>query len=343
VAVVVAVSAMACCLIRGGRAWAADAEDADTEDARIRHGLELRRQGNERAALDQLERAYAVKRSPRAAAQLGFVEQALGLWPQAEAHVREALAATDAPWVRKNRGTVEGALATIRAHIGHVQIDGGVPGAQVTVNGRPVGLIPLPDAVPVSAGPVDIEVRALGYGPALKTVSVAAGELMRVPFTLQQIARAPVQPPSFQPGSPAAPRTSASSLSAPGAAPALRIERQDPGRGKRMAGIGLVAGGIVAVGGGVAASVVAKGKFDAIGTDAAASRPYNESNGNWKGYETGAGVLYVVGGAAIVGGVILYVAGRSRNEESRPPTVSSVALRPTATPGRAGAALSVRF
>ena len=57
-----------------------------------------------------------------------------------------------------------------------------------------------------------------------------------------------------------------------------------------MAGIGIVAGGVVAIGGGVAASVVAKNKFDAIGADAAAGRPYNEGNGNWKGYETGAGV-----------------------------------------------------
>ena len=344
-AAVIVVSAMACWLTRGASAWAADTE-ADSEDALIHRGIELRRQGNDRAALGELERAYAIKRSAHAAAQLGFVEQALGLWPQAEQHVREALAAKDASWVRKNRTTVDAALTTIRAHIGHVQIDGGVPGAQVTVNGRPVGLIPLADAVPVSAGPVDIEVRAVGYAPVLKTVNVAAGELTRVPFTLQQIARAPVppaQPPPLQPRSAAQPPVAVNPLSAPGSEARLLIERPDPGRGKRMAGIGLLAGGVVAIGGGVAASVVAKNKFDAIGADAAAGRPYNEGNGNWKGYETGAGVLYVVGGAAIVGGVVLYVAGRPRSEESRPAAVSSVALRPIATPGRAGATLSVRF
>jgi hypothetical protein len=345
VAAIVAVSAMACWLTRGGRAWAADTDDADTEEARIHHGLELRRQGNERAALTELERAYTVRRSPRAAAQLGFVEQALGMWPQAEEHVREALAANGDPWMRKNHATAEAALATIRAHIGHVQIDGGVPGAQVTVNGRPMGLLPLRDPVPVSAGPVDVEVRATGYAPALKTVNVAAGELMRVPFTLQQIARAPLppaQPPPFQSGSPGSPSVAGGSLSA-GSGPPLLIERADPGRRKRMTGIGLVAGGVVAIGGGVAASVAAKNKFDAIGADAAAGRPYNESNGNWKGYETGAGVLYVVGGAAIVGGVVLYIAGRPRTEERRPAAVTSVALRPVVTSRNAGATVSVRF
>ena len=110
-----------------------------------------------------------------------------------------------------------------------------------------------------------------------------------------------------------------------------------------MTGIGLVAGGVAAIGGGVIASVVGKNKFDAIGADAAADRPYNESNGNWKTYETGATVLYAVGGAAIVGGVVLYVAGRSRAEERRPAAVSSIAVRPAVTPGKAGASLSVRF
>jgi len=335
IAAVVAAGAMACGLAVGGTAWA-----ADEEDALIHRGIELRKQGNDRAALDEMQRAYAIKRAPRAAAQLGFTEQALGLWPDAEEHVHEALTASGDAWVRKYRTTIEEALTTIRAHVGRVQIDGGEPGAQVTVNGRAVGSIPLRDSVPVNAGPVDVEMRASGYAPALKTVNVAAGELTRVSFTLQPAALASAQrrePPAFQPG--AAPPPAVAPLGPDGAL----IERHDSGRTRRMTGIGLVAGGVVAIGGGVVASVVAKNKFDAIGADAAAGRPYNESNGNWKGYETGAGVLYVVGGAAIVGGVVLYVASRPRAEERRPPAVSSVGLRPTVAPGRAGAAVSVRF
>ena len=313
------------------------ARAGDEEDALVGHALQLRRAGNDRAALDELQRAYAIKRSPRAAAQLGFAEQALGMWPQAEAHVGEALAAERDPWVRKNRPTVEAALATIRAHVGHVQIDGAEPGAQVSVNGQAAGSIPLRDAVPVSAGPVDIEVRAAGYAPAFKTVNVAAGELTRVPFTLQPLARAPAAPPPFRPGA-----TAAAAVT-PLPAPLVAETHVDRGRRERITGIALMAGGVVAVGGGVIASVVAKNKFDAIGADAAADRPFNESNGNWKSYEAGAGVLYAVGGAAILGGVVLYVAGRPTAEASRPPAVSSIAVRPTVASGRAGASLAVRF
>ena len=208
IAAVVAASAMACGLARAGTAWA---EAADTEEALIHRGIELRKQGNDRAALEEMQRAYAIEHAPRAAAQLGFAEQALGLWPDAEEHVHEALTATGDAWVRKNRTTIEAALATIRAHVGRVQIDGGEPGAQVTVNGRPVGSIPLRDSVPVNAGPVDVEVRASGYAPALKTVNVAAGELTRVSFTLLPAAEAsarPRQPPPFQPGPAPAPSLS---------------------------------------------------------------------------------------------------------------------------------------
>jgi hypothetical protein len=339
VVVVVAAGIIGCLLAGEQSAWA-----NDEEDALVRRAIALRKHGNDRAALDELQRAYLIAHSPRAAAQLGFVEQALGLLPQADDHVRETLAAGSDPWIRKNRATLKEAQATIRAHVGRVHIEGGEPGAQVTVNGQSVGSIPLRDAIPVSAGPVDIEVRAAGHLPALKTVNVAAGEYTRVPFTLQ-----PVAPPRPQTRPVPAPRAALSPPVTPLIAPAvgpdpLPTETQhDAGRGRRIAGIGVVAGGVAAIGGGVAASVVGKNKFDAIGADAAADRPYNESNGNWKSYETAAAALYVVGGVAVVGGVVLYMAGRPRAEERRPPAVSSIALRPVVLPSRAGATLSVRF
>jgi len=341
VAVVIATVAIGC-LLGGERSARANSE----EDALVRRAIELRKHGNDRAALDELQRAYLIAHSPRAAAQLGFVEQALGMWPQAEEHVGEALAAARDPWIRKNRATLQEAQATIRAHVGRVHIEGGELGAQVTVNGQSVGSMPLRDAIPVSAGPVDIEVRAAGHLPALKTVNVAAGEYTRVPFTLQ-----PVGPPRPQarpvpaPSPQAAMSPPVTPLVAPVAepGPSLTETRHDTGRGRRIAGIGLVAGGVAAIGGGVVASMVGKNKFDAIGADAAADRPYNESNGNWKTYETAAAALYVVGGLAVVGGVVLYVAGRPRAEEKRPPAVSSITLRPVVVPSRVGATFSVRF
>jgi hypothetical protein len=314
------------------------ARAADDEDALIRRGVELRKGGDDRAALQELERAYQVARSPRAAAQLGFAEQALALWPQAETHVSESLRAKDDPWINKNRAVVEEALRTIRSHVGRIEISGDRPGAGVAVNGQRVGTLPLAQPVAVSAGPVDIEVKATGYLPAVKTVNVAAGEYARVSFALV----AQPQPPPFAPVP--APRGPAVMSPVPvisggaAASAAAPDAVADSGHGRRVAAIGIGAAGVVAIGAGVACSLVGRNKFDAINDDAAADRPYNESNGNWKTYETSAVALYVVGGAALVAGSALYLT--SRRGESRGAAMS---LSPVVTPSRAGVALSVRF
>jgi len=325
VAALVALAAWLPVLDGGARA-------ADDEEALIRRGVELRKRGDDRAALPEFERAYRLARSPRAAAQLGFAEQALAMWPQAETHVSEALRATDDPWINKNRAVVEEALRTIRAHVGRIEIAGGQPGAAVAVNGQRVGTMPLTEPVTVGAGPIDIEVRAAGYAPAVKTVNVAAGEFARVSFALVAD-----RPPAAAPGAaPALPAPTMVSAAAPDVGAGAGA---DVGRGRRMTAIGIGAAGVAALGAGIACTLVGRHKFDAINDDAAADRPYNESNGNWKTYETAAVALYVVGGAALVTGTVLYLNGR-RSETSGTATMS---LRPVITPSRAGASLSVRF
>jgi hypothetical protein len=87
------------------------------EDAQIRRGLELRRAGHDEAAQLELQQTYDQDPSPRAAAQLGFVEQALGQWARAKEHVDEALQTPDDPWIRRNRPIIEGARDTIAAHL----------------------------------------------------------------------------------------------------------------------------------------------------------------------------------------------------------------------------------
>jgi hypothetical protein len=67
------------------------AEGSDDPEAAIRRGIELRKKGEDEAARREFETAYAAAKSPRAAAQLGFAEQAIGDWASAEVHVMEAL------------------------------------------------------------------------------------------------------------------------------------------------------------------------------------------------------------------------------------------------------------
>ena len=53
-------------------------------------------------------------------------------------------------------------MLVIKGHIARVEVLGEPTGAEIVVNGRTVGRLPLPDSISTSAGEVDIEARAPG-------------------------------------------------------------------------------------------------------------------------------------------------------------------------------------
>jgi len=87
-------------------------------------------------------------------------------------------------------------------------------------------------------------------------------------------------------------------------------------------GVGLVAGGFVL-------RQMATTKRDAIMNDANADRPYNPSNANWSTFDKTSVALFAVGGAALIGGVTLYLLNRDTATESE--TTTEPATRPVAS------------
>jgi len=187
-------------LLALGRTALADDPQRDA-DRWIRHGIELRKAHDDEGAVREFQKAYDAVHTPRAAGQLGLAEQALGRWEDAEHHVREAIRASDDPWVARNQATLSDALGFIQAHLGRVEVLGDPAGAEVSVNGRAVGKLPLAEAVAVSAGQVDVEVRAPGYQPGQRTMTIVAGQYQRVVLRLNKEAAAPVAvaPPATAP------------------------------------------------------------------------------------------------------------------------------------------------
>ncbi|HEY4395735.1 MAG TPA: PEGA domain-containing protein [Polyangia bacterium] len=163
---------------------AARAAGGNDAEKLIRQGIELRKQHDDEGAARAFQQAYDQVHSPKAAAQLGLAEQALGRWEDAERHVSESLRATSDPWITKNRATLDDALGTIEAHLGRVEVLGDPEGAEVSVNGRTIGKLPLSDAAQVSAGQVDVEVRAPGYVAAQRTLTIVGGQYQRLVFHL---------------------------------------------------------------------------------------------------------------------------------------------------------------
>ena len=166
------------------------AQGSDDAEKLIRQGIDLRKAHDDEGAVRAFQQAYDQVRTPRAAGQLGLAEQALGRWEDAERHVAEALHATGDAWVAKNRQTLDDAIGTIQAHLGRVEVLGNPEGAEVSVNGRSIGKLPLAEPVRVSAGQVNVEMRAPGYVPAQRTLAIVGGQYQRLVLHLAKEAAA---------------------------------------------------------------------------------------------------------------------------------------------------------
>ncbi len=162
---------------------AAAVDPAEVEEL-IRMGVDLRRAGRDPAALPYFRRAYDLERSPRTAAQLGLVEAAIGYWPAAEQHLVEAMNAGNHPWLAQHMNEIRATLERVRAYICELDVVGGPVGAEVIVNGRTVGRLPLAEPVRVAEGTVQVTVRTPGYIEATSSIAVKGGGSERVDVAL---------------------------------------------------------------------------------------------------------------------------------------------------------------
>jgi hypothetical protein len=162
----------------------ASSEDVD---AILKKGNDLRRQGRDREALAEFQRAAGIGESARVTAQIALAEQALGLWVEAESHMVKALAAAGDPWIAKNRATLEGALGTVRRHVGTVEIWGTPEGAEVLFDGKIAGHLPSVGPISVASDEVGLQVRASGYGDVKRTLRVEMGAAIREHVDLRRL------------------------------------------------------------------------------------------------------------------------------------------------------------
>lgn len=170
------------------------AQSSDPAEALMAEGVELRRQGRDAEALERFRAAFDQSGSPRARAQVALAHQALGNWIEAESNLEAALDTRD-PWVERNRGALEGALETVRSRLAFLEVRGEPAGAQVRVDGRDVGLLPLAEPARVVAGDVVVEVSKDGYATILRPVRVRPGATGRETIRLVPVSSgAPSEP-----------------------------------------------------------------------------------------------------------------------------------------------------
>jgi hypothetical protein len=229
---------------------AAGPTTADVEDL-IKKGSDLRRQGKDQLAITYYQRAYDISRTARTAAQLGLCEMQLGYFVAASDHIGEALAAPDDPWVEKYRSILQDCLRQASAHVASIAVTGSPAGAEVLVDGKVTGRLPLPAPLRlIAGGDRTIALHADGFEDHSEVVSARGGEQLRVVIHLAQ----------------SRPSTSASAVERAGAATSRSIDRPDnvsdrqPGSGLRVAAWSTAAGSLALLAAGTVELVVANHK-----------------------------------------------------------------------------------
>lgn len=194
-------TAIACLIVTAATSAWAQAQVAD-ETALLQKGAELLAQHKDAEALAVFEEAYAIKKSPRSLAQVGVAEGALGRWLAADEHIGAAIERKDDPWIAKHAAALAQARAVVGEHIGELEVEGNIPGAEVRVDDRICGTLPLSKPLRLVAGSAVITVSATGYVAVTRTIRMTARtrnretvELVKLP-----VIAPPHVPPTTEPG-----------------------------------------------------------------------------------------------------------------------------------------------
>jgi hypothetical protein len=175
-------------LIWTGAAHAQSARRPEEADQFVAEGIELRARGKDNEALRAFQRAEALDPdSVRVQIHLATVYQALGNWLLADEYLSKALARQNHPYVNRHRQTLEDAKRVIDANIGQLEIDGEPAGAEVRLNGRLVGTLPLARAIKATVGSYELEVRREGHYSAQRPIVIAGGALVRESIHLEPL------------------------------------------------------------------------------------------------------------------------------------------------------------
>ena len=162
-------------------------------------GTKLYAQGDVAGALEKFDAAYAAYASPKLMFNIGQCNRDLSRPVEAlEAFEKFLAGAADAS--PEMAADARKAVAQLQKKLGRIQIDCETAGADVSVDGKGVGLAPLPDPIWATPGRHQVTAKHASAAPAIEDVDVTAGLVSTVTVRL-----APVAVPVAAPAPKAAP------------------------------------------------------------------------------------------------------------------------------------------
>lgn len=170
-----------------------DGADHPEADRYVAEGIAMRAEGKDAEALKLFEKAAEIDPgSVRVQIHLATVHQALGNWLLADDYLTSALEHQNHPYIHRHRQSLDDARRVIDANIGRFAVEGQPAGAEVRLNGRLVGTLPLAEPVRATVGSYTLDVRLEGHYPSQRPISIMGGALVRETVQLERLPDEPV-------------------------------------------------------------------------------------------------------------------------------------------------------
>lgn len=179
-------------------AYAQSAGDApskvDQARAHFQRGTDFYREGNYDAALAEFSKAQQLAPNYRLLYNIGQVQAERHDYVAAVRTLTDYLAQGGAEVSEERRTQVQNEIASLKTKISELTVTSNVAGAEVSVDGVPMGLLPLSSPLLVSAGSRRITLAKPGYTTAERTIIVTGQDKPKLELELQSMSvAAPTQ------------------------------------------------------------------------------------------------------------------------------------------------------
>ena len=174
------ITSLAFCCLLSSVPNVSSAQETSSLEALIQEGIRLRRDGEDEKALDVFRQAERLQPSSvRVLLHLATAAQAAGHWVEADTYIRRVFEYRDDPYYRRYQSDIAMVEQLISARVGRFQVVGSPPGAEVRLNGRSIGRLPMDEPQRLEAGNYQLEVVSNGHYALRRPQRIPGGVLTR--------------------------------------------------------------------------------------------------------------------------------------------------------------------
>ena len=196
-------------------AAAGESGPSNVEEARVhfQRGTDFYKEGNYDAALAEFSKAQQIAPNYRLLYDIGQVQAERHDYVAAVRTLTDYLAQGGSEIAEDRRSQVQNEIASLKTKIADLTVTSNVAGAEVSVDGVPMGILPLSAPLLISAGQRRISVAKRGYTPVERTIIVTGEDAPKLDITLQPAA-GPASAPSPARKADTGPRESSTNVGA---------------------------------------------------------------------------------------------------------------------------------